>query len=401
MDAGREKKSHGKMNKNFSSLKPLPEFKMWERLKAKNIPFSFDFEITARCNHDCRHCYINLPANDSDAQNRELSVSQISDIADQAVALGSLWCLITGGEPLLREDFADIYLLLKRKGLLVSVYTNACLISKEHIALFKKSPPRHLEVTVYGVTPETYERVTRRPGSFVSFRHGLDALLNNGIQVRFKAMALRSNVSELPAIAAFCRRHTRDYFRFDPLLHLRLDGNAARNAEIKGERLPANEIAAIEQADSERCTALKNNCEHFIFPAQEHPHCSHLFHCGIGKDGFTVSSDGFLHLCSSLRHRECVVDLKKTTLAEAWNYLVPKVHAMTSSASDFLEKCCACPIINLCLWCPANAHLETGRLDGWSDYFCQVAHARKKALQEAMRKDAGTKNEAGKRCIQE
>ncbi len=375
------------MKKKFTTSTTLPKFKIWDKLKTKHIPIAFDLEITARCNHDCRHCYINLPAQDPQALKNELSFAQIAAISDQAVAMGSLWCLITGGEPLLREDFSEIYLLLRNKGLLVSVYTNACLISEKHIALFKKFPPREIEITVYGVTAATYERVTRRPGSYGAFRRGLDLLLKNGIKVRLKAMALRSNVSELPAIAAFCRQHTKDYFRFDPMLHLRFDGNATQNAEIKFERLNAEEIAALEQADSERSVALKKNCEQLIFLTQDHSDCRHLFHCGAGKDSFTVSSDGYFHLCSSLRHPKCIADLKKIPLADAWNNLVPQVHAMTSSDPEFLAKCRACPIINLCLWCPAHAHLETGRLDGWSDYFCRVAHARSSALQQALQKE--------------
>ena len=54
--------------------------------------------------------------------------------------MGALWCLLTGGEPLLREDFAEIYLGLKRLGLLVSVFTNACLVTPEHVELFQKVP---------------------------------------------------------------------------------------------------------------------------------------------------------------------------------------------------------------------------------------------------------------------
>lgn len=368
------------MKKNFVAATTLPEIPLWERVEGKRIPFSFDLEITARCNHDCRHCYINLPAGDKKTAKKELSLEQIGRIADQAIVMGSLWCLLSGGEPLLREDFADIYLMLKKKGLLVSVFTNACLITAEHIALFKKYPPRDIEITIYGITQETYEKVTRRPGSYAAFRRGLDMLLNAGIKARLKAMALRSNVSELPAIAAFCRQHTMDYFRFDPMLHLRFDSNPARNAEIKSERLNADEIVAIEQADTERSAALKKNCDQLIFPDGEHRNCHHLFRCGAGNSSFAVSHDGYFRLCSSLWHPECMYDLKKGTLAEAWNMLVPHVRALTSSDSEFLEKCRSCPIINLCLWCPAHAHLENGRLDAWSEYFCQVAHARALAI---------------------
>jgi MoaA/NifB/PqqE/SkfB family radical SAM enzyme len=144
----------------------IQKLDLWDRLKSKRSPISFDIEVTARCNMDCRHCYINLPAGDKEAQSREMNIEEIGDIASQAVGMGAVWCLITGGEPLLRPDFPDIYMMLKRKGLLVSVFTNATLIDEKHIELFRKYPPRDMEVTVYGVTRETYERVTRRPGSF-------------------------------------------------------------------------------------------------------------------------------------------------------------------------------------------------------------------------------------------
>jgi radical SAM protein with 4Fe4S-binding SPASM domain len=218
-------------------------------------------------------------------------------------------------------------------------------------------------------------------------------LLRSDIKVRLKAMALRANIGELDAIAAFCRQHTKDYFRFDPLLHLRFDGNLARNAKIKAERLNADEIVAIEQADPERFAALKKNCEQLIFPEEEHRNCQHLFHCGAGNSSFTVSPEGYFRLCSSLWHQDCVYDLKKGTLAEAWNNFVPHVRAMTSSDPEFLEKCRSCPIINLCLWCPAHAHLENGRLDVWCEYFCEVAHARADNMQASRRRLKAKKTE--------
>ena len=119
----------------------LPEFAVWEKAALKRTPLSFELELTARCNNDCRHCYINLPAGDLPARQKEWSCDQIGQFADQAVDLGFLWCLLTGGEPLLRPDFPDIYLMLKKKGLLVSLFTNACLLTREHIELFKKYPP--------------------------------------------------------------------------------------------------------------------------------------------------------------------------------------------------------------------------------------------------------------------
>lgn len=366
----------------------VQELPLWAEMRARQAPVSFDLELTARCNNDCRHCYINLPAEDDSARAKELSVEEIGALADEAVFLGVVWCLLTGGEPLLRDDFTDIYLLLKRKGLLVSVFTNATLISDDHVRLFKAYPPRDIEVTVYGVAQEPYERVSRRPGSFAAFHSGLGRLLENGIGVRLKAMAIRSNFEGLDDVFRFCHERTKDYFRFDPFLHLRFDGNAERNREIVSERLEAEDIVALERSQVDRFRALQGVCDAALVSGETHDECDHLFHCGAGDGSFTVSCDGLFRLCSSLWHHECVYDLRRGSLTEAYRELVPRVRGMRSKRRQFLETCRVCPITNLCMWCPANAHLETGGLDAPVEYFCKVAHARARSLAGGSSRDS-------------
>jgi len=368
------------MSDAFVGRQSLPDLGLWDTLKERRRPISFDLEVTARCNNDCRHCYINLPAGDREAQTRELTLAEIERIAGEAVAMGAVWCLVTGGEPLLRSDFAAVYMALKRLGLLVSVFTNACLVAPAHVELFRRYPPRDIEVSVYGATRETYEAVTRRPGSYDAFRRGLDLLLESGVKVRLKAMALRSNAHELPAMGEFCRAHTKDYYRFDPLLHLRFDGDKRRNEEIRGERLSPEEIVAVERSDDERFGALQRGCDKLIGLDHEEAACDHLFHCGAGNGSFSVGYEGTFRLCNSLWHPDTTYDLCCGTLAEAWETVVPRVRDLRSKSREFLEKCRRCGIINLCLWCPAHAALETGQMDEWIEYFCAVAHERARAL---------------------
>lgn len=362
----------------------IQDLPLWGRLAAKRAPISFDLEITARCNNDCRHCYINLPAGDRNARAAELSAGEIMDIGRQATDMGAVWCLLTGGEPLLREDFADIYLGLKRLGLLVSLFTNACLVTPGHVALFKRYPPRDIEVTVYGASAATYESVTRRSGSFAAFTRGLDLLLAEGLKVRLKAMALRSNIHDFEEISRFCRERTKDYYRFDPLLTLRYDGDSLRNEEIRAERLSPAEVVAVEQTDEARLGALRRGCDsgELIRPEQEPQECDHLFRCGAGIGSFSVGYDGAFRLCSSLGHPGTTYDLRGGTVREAWEEWVPRVRALRGTAPGFLERCRRCPLVNLCLWCPAHAALETGAMDEWVEYFCEVAHARAAALQQ-------------------
>jgi radical SAM protein with 4Fe4S-binding SPASM domain len=362
----------------------IQQFSLWDKLIAKRAPLSFDIEITARCNMNCAHCYINLPTGDKKAQAGELTAAEILAIASEAAGMGAVWCLITGGEPLLREDFPDIYMELKRLGLLVSVFTNATLINEENIALFKKYPPRDIEITVYGVTKKTYEAVTRRPGSFEKFMYGLNALMKTGIRIRLKAMAIQANLHEQQAIADFCRSRTKDYYRFDPQLHLRFDGNPKRNEKIRAQRLTPEQIVALENRDDQRINAMRKGCDKLINEEFTHYGCDHLFHCGAGNGSFTVSYDGRFRLCSSLWADGTTYDLRKGTLADALENLVPRVRDLRSERKEFLESCRKCALVNLCLWCPAHAHLETGMLDGSTPYFCEVAHRRAENVKKGM-----------------
>jgi radical SAM protein with 4Fe4S-binding SPASM domain len=360
----------------------IQEFPLWEKIRNKRLPLSFELEITARCNLNCAHCYINLPAGDREAMDRELSTGQILSLARQAADMGALWCLITGGEPLLRPDFADIYLGLKRLGLLVSVFTNATLVSPEHASLFRKYPPRDIEITVYAVTDMTWEAVTRRPGSLAKFMRGLDIFMANKVPVRLKAMAVQSNLGEQKKIAEFCRSLTKDYFRFDPQLHLRLDRDPARNREIMAQRLTPKQIVDLEEADEKRIEAMREQCHSLINDKLAGYRCDHLFHCGAGNGSFSVSFDGRFRLCSSLNTPDTTFDLRTGSLKQAWDDFVPRVRSMRSRREEFIQTCRRCVLLDLCLWCPAHAYLETGALDGSTPYFCEVAHKRAESIKK-------------------
>jgi len=193
-------------------------------------------------------------------------------------------------------------------------------------------------------------------------------------------VALRSNKDELARIGAFARGRGSGSFRFDPLIHLRFDGDPVRNDQIRAERLSAEEIVQLERSDLVRFDALKKACTTLIGTEAPKATDGRLFACGAGHDMCTVSYDGLFRLCSSLWHPDCVYDLRRGNLIEAWRTFVPKVRGMRSRGRDFQSRCAGCRLINLCMWCPAHAYLETGSMDVPVDYFCRIAHARAESI---------------------
>ena len=360
----------------YRSKVSFKDLRIWGGL----TPLEIVIEITSRCNNNCRHCYINLPASDRSAKDREVPLEELKRIVDEAQSIGCLFCGLTGGEPLIREDFIEIYIYLKERGFLISVFSNATLITEEIIRVFQKYPPRIIEVSVYGVTRATYEHVTRKEGSFLAFEKGLYLLLKSGLKVRLKAMALRSNLHEIKQIGAYCREKTTGLYRFDPFLHLRYDFDPKRNIEIQSERLSPSEIISLEQHDLQRSRAILQLCQR-LKPDDSHNIDNRAIPCGAGETGIAVNSCGKLQLCASLTEPSTVFDLSRGTIRQAWQEFIPRIRALRSEYVK-IRKCMICPIISLCYWCPAHAFLEIGKMDMPVEYFCEVAHERAKAFMD-------------------
>jgi len=107
---------------------------------------------------------------------------------------------MTGGEPLLRPDFSEVYELAKRRGLLVTVFSNGTLVNERILRLFEELPPRLVDITLYGASADVYERVTGVRGSFRRCLEGVDALLARGVPVAVKAMVLKDNQHEIRSL---------------------------------------------------------------------------------------------------------------------------------------------------------------------------------------------------------
>jgi len=165
-----------------------------QRLSTKRIPISGSIEVTQRCNNHCIHCYNNLSAGDRQAAAAELSLNEHYRILDEIVDAGCLWLLLTGGEIFLRRDFLDIYAYARQKGLLITLFTNGTLVSRQIADQLTRLPPFSIEITIYGRTKETYESVTQMPGSYEQCINGIRMLMARKLPLKLKTMATARNL---------------------------------------------------------------------------------------------------------------------------------------------------------------------------------------------------------------
>lgn len=347
--------------------------------RSKPLLRHLDIELTERCNNACVHCYINLHKDDQRAIKRELSTDQWKDILRQAAGLGALSVRMTGGEPLLRHDFAELYVFARRLGLKVIIFTNACLITPELADLFSKIPPlKKIEIGVYGMRPESYDAVARTPGAFSEFRKGIELLDERKIPYVVKSAWLPQNFDDLEKFEEWVSNNP--WMNGGPSLSFYFDlrtrrDSIAKNRMIRSLRFsPEKGVAFLARNESAYRKEMADFCAKFCGPPGDI-----LFNCGAGESG-CVDAYGQYQMCMMMRHPDTVFDLSRGSLRDALTEFFPHLRKLKATNPEYLLRCARCFLKSLCGQCPAKSWAEHGTLDTPVEYFCQIAHAQARFL---------------------
>jgi radical SAM protein with 4Fe4S-binding SPASM domain len=340
------------------------------RTGGRRVPLGGAIALTRRCNHRCRQCYNNLPAADESARAAELGTAEVMRLLDEIAAAGCVWLLFTGGEIFLRPDLLEIYDHARRQGLLVTLFTNGTLITPQAAAHLSRSRPFAIEVTLYGATPETYERVTGVPGSCDRCRRGIALLREHGLPLKLKSTVSNLNRHELPQMRQMAAELGLE-FRFDAVLNPRCDGRPG----ALDVRLSPAEVVALDLAEPERVSALREFAEQTNREAVPAAHSAVLYRCGGGLFSFGIDPYGRMRPC--LLSHEAGFDVRGGRFAEAWEVFMARLRGQLA---DRPTKCTDCRMKAFCGMCPANAGLECGDPQQPVDFLCRVAHLRAYAL---------------------
>ena len=345
------------------------------RLEERRVLTSASMELTDRCNLTCAHCYIRRTSGSGagagadagedagDDAGDEMTAARAKDIIDQLADHGALWLLLTGGEPLSRPDFWEIYEHAKRRGMLTVVFTNGTLIDEPVADRLAALPPFAIEITLYGATAPTYERVTGVGGSHAKCMRGINLLHERGIALKLKTIPMTLNRHELDDMKAIAKRLGVS-FRFDPLINCRVDGGDGP-AKL---RLSPEEIVAIDREDEERTDALREFCERYDHPIGDP---NDVYVCGAGLRTCHIDWRGRASVCMLARRPR--FDLATRSFDEIWNVEFPRVRARKRTRPS---PCGTCEIRALCGQCPGWSQLEHGDDETPVEFLCDVAHRR-------------------------
>ncbi|WP_069807479.1 radical SAM/SPASM domain-containing protein [Vulcanisaeta thermophila] len=149
------------------------------------------WNITYRCNLKCLHCYINAIQGLS---RDELTTEEALRVIDDAHELGVPLLIISGGEPLIREDFEVLARRAHDHGIPISLSTNGTLISEKWSEKLGELGVRYVGISIDSPIPEVHDKIRGVVGAFDLALRGIKNVMKVGIPVGIRTTVTKLNI---------------------------------------------------------------------------------------------------------------------------------------------------------------------------------------------------------------
>lgn len=362
-----------------------------ERAARGQIPLNASLELLPVCNMNCDMCYVRLSREEMERQGRLRRADEWLALADQMKEAGTLFVLLTGGEPLLYPGFREVYLGLRKMGMILTVNTNGTLLDEGWADFFAQHPPRRMNITLYGADEEAYEKLCHYPGGFEKTIRAIRLLRARNVDVKINGSLVRANEGNIKRIVDIAEKldaavnidtymypAVRERHRpFDQQSRLLPEAAAQGRMSFLRAVLPKENYLA---AAKEKVTIVSETGAGERTPGE--------MQCQAGRSSFTVNWQGYMRPCVMLT--EPPLSVFSMDFMAAWRQLA-EITAQIRLSSE----CSACRMRRICQNCAACAKLETGRCDGIPEYMCRYTEETLRLSEEAIEAEAGADDREG------
>jgi AdoMet-dependent heme synthase len=339
--------------------------KVMEHGQNKHQPRLVAWEVTRNCNLNCVHC---RAAASRGPHAGELSTEKGRQILEQIAEVGKPIVILTGGEPLLREDIFELAAYGTALGLRMVMAANGTLITPEIARKMKSSGIQRVSISLDGPDASTHDRFRQVQGAFEGSIRGIEELKSEGIEFQINTTVTRHNVDQAQAILDLAVKLGA------AAQHIFLLVPTGRAKDMTNQEISAEQYEKILHWFYEmRSTVpihLKATCApHFyrVLRQEAHKKGEKVDYATYGLDAMTrgclggtsfcfISHVGTVQPCGYLELQSG--DLKESTFKEVWEN--SSVFKELRDFSNYKGKCGVCEYLKFCGGCRARAFEATG-----------------------------------------
>ncbi len=320
---------------------------------ANMIPLAANLELIHQCNERCKHCYIDFTA------KPPLPANFWFRCLDELVALETLILTISGGEPLLHPDFADIYKYAHTKGFSIRLFSNLLKLDEGVVALLDQYKPFNVQTSLYGHNADLHDKITNVKGSFAKTVAATKRLLAMGIPVIMKTTWMQPNIDSMDEIERFV-------YELGAVFQGSLRIMAARNGDDGNTdlRLTPTQMArlfanrnTIPKAWSYETKSHTKTPAYMGLDEEGVAKSNFDYPCGAAVINMRIAPDGKVYPC--VQFNRAGGDATRQSLGEIWrtSSWFQEIRGLRQSQA---KECGACSLKEDCFRCPADAYAETG-----------------------------------------
>ena len=324
------------------------------------------WEITARCNFQCLHCASALGP--GAGRGKELSPARALRLCEELAQLGCRYAVLSGGEPLLREDWPTLLRRLRELGVDVGMITNGWFVTEGVVDELVRSGLCILAVSLDGLR-DTHDDIRRRLGSFEAAVGAIAKARRAGLRTHVVTHINRLNRRELSGMLALLESAGVATW----LVQLSAPfGRLREHPELvlAPDELPALADWLVQARRSSRLQiAVGDNIGYYSkweLPLRGRADGKNLgFWCGCSAGCFTVGieSNGNVKGCLSLQSREFIEgNITRQDLATIWRRRGAFRYTREFEVSNLGGYCSGCEYGEICRGgCTFMAAAATGR----------------------------------------
>ena len=341
-----------------------------EYFKGKPQLTSLHIEITSLCNERCIHCYI-----PHDYKISYIEPDVFYDVLDQCKSMRLLHLILSGGEPMMHNNFCDFLRKCREYDFSVNVLSNLTLLDDEIIKEMKMNPLFDVQVSLYSMNPEIHDEITQMKGSFEKTKNAILKLVENDIPLQISCPIMKQNKNCYDEVIKWAEKHK---------IHVGDDyGIIARynhTTQNLSCRLSINEIEKI--IDDKVANDSKHIVKIEIEAEKKNNMTSNDFVCSVCNSSICITDNGNVYPCAGWQDY-IVGNIKETSLNDIWENS-DKVNYLRGLRKKDFPKCIQCTDKEFCTMCMVRNANENPHGDPLvvNEFFCDIAKLNKRIMLE-------------------